>query len=231
MEFCPEFPHSSVGTIAYKSRRNASPADVTMRHRFRGCDRCHPFRAGDRRRPRRTCRPILARSQLSILEFPHPRLRNVAAELDPARIATPAFQRLLDDMFETMYAAPGIGLAATQVDVHERFTVIDVTEGRDQPLVFINPVIRKRTEQLREHQEGCLSIPGIYADVTRADGIEVEALDRHGKRFVLEVDDLLATCIQHEIDHLDGTLFIDHLSSLKRQRALKKYEKLQKGRE
>lgn len=166
--------------------------------------------------------------QLSILEFPHPRLRNVASATDPARIATPAFQRLLDDMFETMYAAPGIGLAATQVDVHERFTVIDVTEGRDQPLVFINPVIRRRTEQLREHQEGCLSIPGIYADVTRADGIEVEALDRHGKAFVLEVDDLLATCIQHEIDHLDGKLFIDHLSSLKRERALKKYEKLRK---
>lgn len=170
-------------------------------------------------------------SLLPILELPHPRLRNVAGALDPGRIATPQFQRLLDDMFETMYTAPGIGLAATQVDVHERFMVIDVTEGRDQPLVFINPVIRRRTEQLREHQEGCLSIPGIFADVTRADGIEVEALDRHGKPFVLEVDDLLATCIQHEVDHLDGKLFIDYLSPLKRDRALKKYQKLQKGRD
>ena len=170
-------------------------------------------------------------SLLPILEFPHPRLRNVAGSLETVRIATPEFQRLLDDMFETMYTAPGIGLAATQVDVHQRFMVIDVTEARDQPLVFINPVIRTRTEQLREHQEGCLSIPGIYADVTRADGIEVEALDRHGKSFVLEIDDLLATCIQHEIDHLDGKLFIDHLSPLKRERALKKYEKQRKSRE
>ncbi len=168
---------------------------------------------------------------LPILELPHPRLRNVAGALDVERIATPQFQRLLDDMFETMYIAPGIGLAATQVDVHERFMVIDVSEGRDQPLVFINPVIRRRTEQLREHQEGCLSIPGIFADVTRADGIEVEALDRHGKTFVLEVDDLLATCVQHEVDHLDGKLFIDYLSPLKRERALKKYDKLQKARD
>lgn len=168
---------------------------------------------------------------LPILELPHPRLRNVATDVDTARIETASFQRLLDDMFETMYTAPGIGLAATQVDVHERFMVIDVTEGRDQPLAFINPVIRRRTEQLREHQEGCLSIPGIYADVTRADGIEVEALDRHGKRFVLEVDALLATCVQHEVDHLDGKLFIDYLSPLKRDRALKKYGKLQKSRD
>jgi len=167
-------------------------------------------------------------SLLPILEFPHPRLRNHAAGIDADRIREPQFQKLLDDMFETMYQAPGIGLAATQVDVHERFMVIDVSEGRDSPLVFINPVIRKRTEQLRVHQEGCLSIPGIYADVTRADGIEVEALDRHGKLFVLEVDDLLATCIQHEVDHLDGRLFIDHLSPLKRERAMKKYEKLRK---
>src|SRR3546814_1009033 len=113
-------------------------------------------------------------SLLPILELPHPRLRNVAGALDTDRIATAQFQRLLDDMLETMYTAPDIGLAATQVDVHERFMVIDVTEARDQPLVFINPVIRHRTEQLREHQEGCLSIPGIFADVTRADGIRSE---------------------------------------------------------
>ncbi|GAA4855419.1 peptide deformylase [Luteimonas vadosa] len=168
---------------------------------------------------------------IHILEHPNPRLRKVAAPTAPDRTSEPAFQRLLDDMFETMYAAPGIGLAATQVDTHERFMIIDVSEERDSPLVFVNPVIRRRTEQLRVHQEGCLSIPGIFADVTRADGIEVEALDRHGKPFVLEVDGLLATCVQHEVDHLDGKLFIDHLSPLKRDRALKKYEKLQKGRD
>lgn len=165
-------------------------------------------------------------SLLQILELPHPHLRNIAAPTAPARTADPAFQRLLDAMFETMYAAPGIGLAATQIDIHERFMIIDVTEEGDQPLVFVNPVIRTRSEQLRTHQEGCLSIPGIFADVTRADGIEVEACDRHGKPFVLQIDGLLATCIQHEIDHLDGKLFIDRLSALKRERALKKYEKL-----
>ena len=167
-------------------------------------------------------------SLIPILELPHPNLRKVAATQAADRIDDPAFQRLVDDMFETMYAAPGIGLAATQVDVHERFMVVDVTEEREQPLVFINPVIRRRTEQLREHQEGCLSIPGIFADVTRADGIEVEALDRHGKAFVMEIDGLLATCVQHEVDHLDGKLFIDHLSPLKRERALKKYDKLRR---
>ncbi|CAN5635347.1 peptide deformylase [soil metagenome] len=168
---------------------------------------------------------------IPILELPHPRLRKVAAPVAAERTVEPAFQRLLDDMFETMYAAPGIGLAATQVDTHERFMIIDVSEERDAPLVFVNPVIRQRSAELRIHQEGCLSIPGIFADVTRADGIAVEALDRHGNPFALEVDGLLATCIQHEVDHLDGKLFIDRLSPLKRSLALKKYEKLQKGRE
>jgi len=168
---------------------------------------------------------------LPILEYPHSRLRTVARPLDPGQVQDPAFQRLLDDMFQTMYEAPGIGLAATQVDTHQRFMVIDVTEGGDQPLVFINPVIRERSAELRLHQEGCLSIPGIFADVTRPDGIVVEALDRHGKPFELRVDGLLATCIQHEVDHLDGKLFIDYLSALKRDRAVKKLEKLRKGRD
>ena len=168
---------------------------------------------------------------LPILEYPHPRLRTVARPVDPGQVHDPAFQRLLDDMFQTMYEAPGIGLAATQVDTHQRFMVIDVTEGRDQPLAFINPVIRERSAELRLHQEGCLSIPGVYADVTRPDGIVVEALDRHGKPFELRVDGLLATCIQHEVDHLDGKLFIDHLSALKRDRAIKRLEKLRKSRE
>jgi len=170
-------------------------------------------------------------SLLPILEFPNPRLRNVAAGVDAGRLSDPVFQRLLDDMFQTMYEAPGIGLAATQVDTHERFMVIDVTEGRDQPLVFINPVVREASAELRVHQEGCLSIPGIFADVTRPDGVVVTALDRHGKPFEMRVDGLLATCVQHEIDHLDGKLFIDYLSPLKRDRAVKKLEKLRKGRE
>ena len=168
---------------------------------------------------------------LPILEYPHPRLRTVARPVDAAHLDDPVFQRLLDDMFETMYEAPGIGLAATQVDTHQRFMVIDVTEGREQPLVFINPSIRERSHELRAHQEGCLSITGIYADVTRADGIVVDALDRRGKPFELRVDGLLATCVQHEIDHLDGKLFIDYLSPLKRDRAIKKLDKLRKGRD
>ncbi|MBB3344141.1 peptide deformylase [Luteimonas sp. RC10] len=168
---------------------------------------------------------------LPILEYPDTGLRKVAAPVPADRFADPAFQRLLDHMFQTMYEAPGIGLASTQVDTYERFMVIDVTETRDQPLVFVNPTIRDRSADLRVHTEGCLSIPGVFADVTRADGIVVEAFDRHGKAFELIVDGLLATCVQHEIDHLDGKLFIDYLSPLKRDRALKKLEKLRKGRD
>ena len=167
-------------------------------------------------------------SLLPIIEYPDPHLRERAVDVDPALLAQPAFQKRLDDMFETMYDAPGIGLAAPQIDVLERFMIVDVSEERGQPLVFVNPVIRNRSEALRAHQEGCLSIPGIYADVTRADGIEVEALDRHGKAFTMRVDGLLATCIQHEVDHLDGKLFIDYLSPLKRSMALKKLTKLRK---
>jgi peptide deformylase len=177
------------------------------------------------------CRASRAQNPMSllpILEFPHPRLGNVAGAVEAEHIADPAFQRLLDDMFQTMYEAPGIGLAAPQVDTLQRFMVLDVTEEKTRPLVFINPVIRSRSEELRVHQEGCLSIPGIYADVTRADGIEVEALDREGKPFVLRADGLLATCIQHEVDHLEGKLFIDYLSPLKREMALRKLTKLRK---
>lgn len=167
-------------------------------------------------------------SLLQIIEYPNPHLRERAQDVDAARIAEPAFQRRLDDMFETMYEAPGIGLAAPQIDVLERFLVLDVSEDRNQPLVFVNPVIRDRSAELRAHQEGCLSIPGVYAEVTRADGIEVEALDRHGKPFSMRIDGLLATCVQHEVDHLDGKLFIDYLSPLKRSMALKKLAKLRK---
>ena len=167
-------------------------------------------------------------AQLPIIEYPNPRLRVVTAPVDAGRIADPGFQRLLDDMLQTMYEAPGIGLAAPQVDIMQRFLVVDVSEERDQPLVMVNPVIRERSDELRAHQEGCLSIPDVFGEVTRADGIEVEALDREGRSFVLRTDGLLATCIQHEIDHLDGKLFIDYLSPLKRSMALRKLEKARK---
>ncbi|HRA03401.1 MAG TPA: peptide deformylase, partial [Thermomonas sp.] len=145
---------------------------------------------------------------LPILEFPDPRLRTKAVPVEPAQLAEPSFQQLFDDMFETMYEAPGIGLAASQVDVHRRFMVIDVTEDKSRPLVFVNPEISAR-EGEQVYQEGCLSVPGIYADVTRSDSITVSALDRHGTPFTIEADGVLAVCIQHEMDHLDGKLFVD----------------------
>ena len=161
---------------------------------------------------------------LPILEFPDPRLRTKAATIEPAQLADPAFQRLVDDMFETMYEAPGIGLAASQVDVHQRFMVIDVTEEKNRPLVFVNPeILEKSGEQV--YQEGCLSVPNIFADVTRANEILVRALDRHGQPFELRVDGLLAVCIQHEMDHLEGKLFVDYLSPLKREMVRKKLAK------
>jgi len=161
---------------------------------------------------------------LEILEFPDPRLRTKARPVDASRVAEPAFQQLLDDMFETMYAAPGIGLAASQVDVHERFMVIDVSEEKDTPLVFVNPEILAR-EGEQVCQEGCLSVPGIFADVTRADRITVRATGRDGQPFELEADGLLAVCVQHEMDHLDGKLFVDYLSPLKREMVRKKLAK------
>ena len=165
---------------------------------------------------------------LPILEFPDARLRTKAVPVDVASIGGDAFQRLLDDMFETMYEAPGIGLAASQVDVHQRFMVIDVSEAHDAPLVFINPEITaKQGEQV--YQEGCLSVPGIFADVTRADAITVRAHGRDGQPFEMEADGLLAVCIQHEMDHLDGKLFVDYLSPLKREMVKKKLAKLRKA--
>jgi peptide deformylase len=164
---------------------------------------------------------------LPILEFPDPRLRTKAVPVDPAQLPSPAFQRLFDDMFETMYAAPGIGLAASQVDVHQRFMVIDVSEEKNRPLVFVNPQITARSGE-QVYQEGCLSVPNIFADVTRASEITVVALDRHGDRFELSVDGLLAVCIQHEMDHLEGKLFVDYLSPLKREMVRKKLAKQRK---
>ncbi|MCW4456450.1 peptide deformylase [Flavobacterium sp. MXW15] len=164
---------------------------------------------------------------LTILEFPDPRLRTKAVPMAAAEVTTPAFQKLLDDMFETMYEAPGIGLAASQVDVHKRFMVIDVSEEKNAPQVFINPeIVEKEGGQV--YQEGCLSVPGIFADVTRANSIVVRYLDREGQSRELATDGLLAVCIQHEMDHLDGKLFIDYLSPLKREMVRKKLAKQRK---
>lgn len=157
-------------------------------------------------------------ARLKILEFPDPRLRIKAT---PVEVVDDALRGLIDDMFETMYDAPGIGLAATQVDVHQRFLVADVSEEKDQPLVLINPEITQM-DGVEVMEEGCLSVPGFYEDVERADSITVKFLDRFGEPQVLETDGLLAVCIQHEIDHLDGKLFVDYLSQMKRQRIRKR---------
>ncbi len=160
-------------------------------------------------------------AKLTILEFPDPRLRTRAVEVDRV---DDDLRRLIRDMFETMYDAPGIGLAASQVDVHRRFLVCDVSEEKNRPLVFINPEILDR-EGVETCQEGCLSIPGIYAEVSRAERIRVRALDADGQMFEMDADGLLAVCIQHEIDHLDGKLFVDYLSPLKREMVKRKLAK------
>lgn len=163
---------------------------------------------------------------LDILHFPDPRLREKALPIDEV---TDEIRQLADDMLETMYQAPGIGLAATQVNVQKRLIVIDISEDQSAPLVLINPeIIEKEGE--REYQEGCLSVPEAYETVTRADTVKIEALDKNGEHFQLDADELLSTCIQHEIDHLDGKLFVDYLSNLKKQRIKKRLEKLKKQR-
>ncbi len=158
---------------------------------------------------------------LPILHFPDPKLRTRAA---PGEVVDDSIRTLIDNMFETMYEAPGIGLAATQVDVHKRVIVIDVSEEKNQPLVLINPELIEK-QGTEEMDEGCLSVPGIYEAVQRADQVKVRALNRDGVAFELEASGLLAVCIQHEMDHLEGKLFVDYLSSLKRQRIQKKLEK------
>ena len=159
---------------------------------------------------------------LDVLRFPDERLRTVAA---PVETITPELQQIVDDMFETMYAEEGIGLAATQVDIHQRIIVIDVSEDREDQLVLINPEILEQSGSTGI-EEVCLSVPGNRALVPRAEWVKVRALDRHGKPFELEADDLLAICIQHEMDHLVGKLFVDYLSPLKRQRIRQKLEKM-----
>lgn len=163
---------------------------------------------------------------LPILEFPDPKLRIVAKPVD-------AFDDVLRakiaDMFETMYDAPGIGLAATQVDFHRRVIVIDISEDNTQPLVFINPTIEILDQELSQYDEGCLSVPGFYETVERPGHVRVHAFDGDGKPFTIEPEGLLAVCIQHEIDHLNGKLFVDHISPLKRNRIRSKLEKKHKA--
>ena len=162
---------------------------------------------------------------LPILEFPDPRLRIKAK---PVAEVNDAVRGLIADMLETMYEAQGIGLAATQVDRHVQLVVMDLSEAKDDPLVFINPVLTPLCEDKAPYDEGCLSVPGFYETVERPARVRVNALDRDGKAIELEAEGLLAVCLQHELDHLSGKLFVDHLSSLKRERIKKKLEKQHK---
>lgn len=162
---------------------------------------------------------------LPVLEFPDKRLRKVA---QPITEFTEELQKQIDDMLDTMYDQNGVGLAATQVDYHHRLVVMDFSEERNEPIVFINPEFEVIDDEPNEFQEGCLSVPGFYEHIYRAAKVKVKALDRHGKAFELEVDELMAVCVQHEIDHLDGKLMVDYLSPLKRNRIKSKLEKAQK---
>ncbi len=162
---------------------------------------------------------------LEILEYPDKRLRTIAK---PVTEVTDNIRKIIDDMFETMYEAPGIGLAATQVNVHQRIVTMDLSEDKNEPLVFINPEVTVLEGELESMQEGCLSVPGFYEDVTRVEHCLVKALDRDGNEFELEARGLLAVCIQHELDHLEGKLMVDYLSPLKRNRIKSKLEKQHK---
>lgn len=160
----------------------------------------------------------------SILQYPDERLHRIA---EPVRVVTDEIKMLVADLAETMYAAPGIGLAATQVDVHKRVIVIDISEARDALLVLIDPEITAQSGTM-ECEEGCLSVPGIYETVRRAERIAVRALDREGRPFEMEAEGLLAVCIQHEMDHLQGRVFVEYLSRLKQSRIVAKLRKLQR---
>jgi len=161
-------------------------------------------------------------SLMTILEFPDPRLRKVA---EPVEQVTDELREILDNMVETMYDAEGIGLAATQVNVHKRMLVIDISEDRNDPMIFINPEITVLDPELLGHEEGCLSVPGYYEEVNRPRRVKINAIDRDGQPFEMEAEGILAVCIQHELDHLNGKLFVDYISVLKRQRIKSKLEK------
>jgi len=163
-------------------------------------------------------------SILTVLEFPDKRLRTKAKEVT---VFDEKISTLVDDMFDTMYDFKGVGLASTQINVHQRVIVIDVSEEKDAPLCLINPEIIEK-QGTEESEEGCLSVPGFFENVTRAEKIKIKALDKQGEPFELEADELLSVCIQHEIDHLDGKLFVDYISAFKRNRIKAKLEKIHK---
>lgn len=164
-------------------------------------------------------------ARLPILEFPDPRLRKVAS---PVTVFDAKLASLIEDLFETMYEAQGIGLAATQVNVHKQLLVIDVSENRENPQVFINPKIEVIDDEPSLYDEGCLSVPGFYETVSRPKAVKVTAMDKDGSSFQMDAEGILSTCLQHEVDHLNGKLFVDYLSALKRNRIRRKLEKEQK---
>ena len=166
-------------------------------------------------------------AQLEILTFPDPRLRTIAT---PVAEVDDQIRTIIDDMFDTMYAAPGIGLAATQVNIHQQIIVMDISEEQDQPLVLINPEVEVLDAEQGSYDEGCLSVPGFYETIKRPAHVRVHALNRDGQAFTLEPEGLLAVCIQHEMDHLNGKLFVDYLSNLKRTRIRSKLQKQAKQR-
>lgn len=167
-------------------------------------------------------------AKLTILEYPDTRLRTIA---EPVETVDDEIRAVIDDMFETMYDAPGIGLAATQVNIHKQIVTIDLSEEQNEPLVMINPEFEVLDEEKDKYQEGCLSVPGFFEDVTRPQKILLKALNYEGEAYELEAEGLLAVCIQHELDHLNGKLFVDYLSMLKRNRIKSKLEKIHKLQE
>ncbi|WP_415892947.1 peptide deformylase [Neptuniibacter sp. PT8_73] len=167
-------------------------------------------------------------AKLTILEYPDPRLRTIA---EPVETVDDEVRAQIDDMFETMYAAPGIGLAATQVNIHKRIVTMDISDDQNEPLVMINPEFEVIDEELHKYQEGCLSVPGFYENVKRPQKVKLKALDYNGEPYEMEAEGLLAVCIQHELDHLNGKLFVDYISMLKRNRIKSKLEKLHKLQE
>jgi len=207
--------------MCVRVKRQSLRGSLPPRARFASATQVQNLRER-RLRPYFTRVAITLMAILNILEFPDPRLRTIAK---PVAVVDDEVRQLVDDMFETMYEAPGIGLAATQVNVHKRVVVMDLSEDRSEPRVFINPEFEALTDEMDQYQEGCLSVPGFYENVDRPQRVKIKALDRDGQPYELIAEGLLAVCIQHECDHLNGKLFVDYLSTLKRDRIKKKLEK------
>ena len=219
-------PEDYLGSRSLPPRREGTTGgreNSAGKRRVAGSRR-HPLYSTEARRPPERARASDAMAILEVLHYPDPRLRNRAR---PVEHVDERVRQLVDDMLETMYAAPGIGLAAVQVNVPLRVITIDCSEPRNEPVCLINPTIEAEEGEL-EAEEGCLSVPGVYESVTRSRWIRVRALDRDGEPFELEAEDLLAVCVQHEMDHLEGKLFVDYLSRLKQARIRRRTKKLQR---